>query len=370
MSLLIAIAGRDIQAEALQNLSDRATACARRQNFGLPQRMAWSGGQLLWFDTPGNPGRGGHCLSLGERFAAYTGSLHWQGLTGEPLLRRLLGEFESPQQMPLRDFAGAFAMVFSHGSAVWLFGDAVGIQKLYSSLDGKISSSSLLLCRQLLRQPGVNRLRAQEYVLLGSTHGLQTPIDGVRTLDPTLALDLCSGQSTTLHSPQAWRVEPQFKSPGEAVETLSTLLAGDFKGMVQAHGGKVGMALSGGFDSRLILAALDHQQVAPQLYVYGTPSDDDVRIAQAKASDLGMAIDCIDKQQANAALAPLDRGRLQANIAFFDGLPVDGIFDRGLDQTTRLQQVQDGTLNLNGGGGEILRNFFYLPTAKLMAIGR
>ena len=361
MSLLIAIGGPGIEPGSLNDLSDRALICARRQNFGVPQRLSWPGGQLLWFDTPGNSGRGGQCLSQGERFAAYTGSPHWQGLTGQPLLQRLLDEFESPLQMPLRDFSGAFAMVFGHRSAVWLFNDAVGIQKLYNCLDGQVSSSSLLLCRQLLRRPKVDRLRAQEYVLLGSTHALQTPIDGVRTLDPTQALDLQSGRTATLHAPQAWRVEPRFKTPDVAVEALSEMLASEFKGMLQAFGGKVGMALSGGFDSRLILAALDSQHVVPHLYVYGKPRDDDVLIAQAKAAELGMPIDCIDKQQANAALAPLDRRRLHANIAFFDGLPVDGVFDRGLDQSTRLQQVQDGRLNLNGGGGEILRNFFYLP---------
>jgi asparagine synthase (glutamine-hydrolysing) len=46
---------------------------------------------------------------------------------------------------------------------------------------------------------------------------------------------------------------------------------------------------------------------------------------------------------------------------FFDGLPNDGIDDAGADRRTRLEQSAGGFIVLNGGGGEIFRNFFHLP---------
>ena len=361
MSLLLVFSRLDASAADLAELVERATRSARRQGFEQSRPLSWPEGQALWFETPGNPGRSGACVVEADGWAAYTGSMHWQGLTGEPLLRRLLQSFRAPKDMPLRDIAGSFAMIFSHNSAVWLFNDAVGLQQLYRCLDGAVYSSSLLLCRHLMRRPRIHRLRAQEYVLRGSAHGLQTPIDGITMLDPTQLLDLRKASASTLHAAEAWRIGQQPGSPAEAVDKLASMIAQDFKGLAQAFGSDIGMALSGGFDSRLILAALDHQQLAPKLFVYGQAGDGDVRIARAKAEQLGLAIECTDKQAVNAALPPLDRQGLQDNIAFFDGLPIDGVFDRGIDQATRRQQLQQGRLNLNGGGGEIFRNFFYLP---------
>jgi asparagine synthase (glutamine-hydrolysing) len=361
MSLLVLLTYPKSQATGAQDHRAAALASAKRQGFGSHQALDFEGGQVWWFDTPNNAGRSGAVVRGHNRWAAYTGSVHWQGLSGDPLLRKLLNDFDRPQDMPLRDFCGSFAMVFSVGSQAWLFNDAVGLQKIYTCLDGGVRSTSFLLCRHLLRQPKVDRLRAQEYVLLGSTHALQTPISGIQVIEPTQALDLGSSAGTVLYPPQAWRIAARLKSADEAVVTLSDMIAAEFGNMRKALGEPIGMALSGGFDSRLILAALDHHQVVPKLYVYGPPGMDDVQIAVAKAAELGLPIECVDKQRTNAELPALTKQRLQDNLAFFDGLPIDGIFDRGADQATRLRQVQDGMLNLNGGGGEILRNFFYLP---------
>lgn len=361
MSLLVLLTHPKARTPGEPDPSASILASARSQGFVAPQAIDFESGQAWWFDTPGNAGRSGALVREHDRWAACTGSVHWHGLSGERLLRKLLKDFDRPQDMPLRDFCGSFAMAFSVGGQVWLFNDAVGLQKIYTCLDGCVHSTSLLLCRHLLRHPTVDRLRAQEYVLLGSTHALQTPIAGVRVLEPTHILELCSGKATELYPPQAWRIPFGLKSPEDAVDTLSAMIAAEFGNMCKAVGEPIGMALSGGFDSRLILAALDHQHVVPKLYVYGAPAMDDVRIAVAKAAELGLPIECVDKQRANAELPALTLRHLRDNMAFFDGLPIDGIFDRGTDQATRLRQVQGGMLNLNGGGGEILRNFFYLP---------
>lgn len=121
------------------------------------------------------------------------------------------------------------------------------------------------------------------------------------------------------------------------------------------------MALSGGFDSRLLLAALDRAGHSPFLYVYGRAGDADVEVARKVAQRCDLEIECIDKSKLHTSSPPLDAQGLRKQLRFFDGLPTDGVFDRGVDRVTRLRQVAEGRLNLNGGGGEILRNFFYLP---------
>lgn len=360
MSLLAIGRGWREDAAAGEVSYQDTVAEALRQGFEGPQTFYWPGGGAVWFATPGNPRGSGSCARAGRRFAAYVGTVQWRGVTGATLLEDLIGRGLGPADLPLDEFFGAFAMLLALESGVWLFSDTLGIQKLYQTADGRLTSTSMMLCRATLPRPRANRLRAQEYVLLGGTHGLETPVEGVRIVDPTVTQELRSGTVRVVHAPAALRAPCAFCDRRDAVQAVAALVASELGQCVQAFGRDVGMALSGGFDSRLILAALDHLGVAPTLYVYGSSGDDDVRAATAVAARLQMPIEAIDKGLLDAGSPPLTAEALRSNLAFFDGLPADGAFDAGSDQRTRLQQVAGGRLNLNGGGGEVLRNFFYL----------
>ena len=192
MSLLVAFTGASPDTPATDPIVTRALVSAQRQGFGDPVRLSWPGGHALWFGAAAGASASGACVQQGAHFAAGVGAVHWQGLTGEPLLRRLLSDFRAPRAMPWRVFSGGFALLLSDGDGVWLLNDAVGLQKIYTNADRSLFTTSLLLCRSTLTKPGINRLRAQEYVLLGSTHARYTAIDGVQVQDPTQALELRS----------------------------------------------------------------------------------------------------------------------------------------------------------------------------------
>lgn len=360
MSLLIGFLGAAGLDDIERPEKTYALAAARKQGFDAPVVLRWPSGQAWWFSTSNGNRGSGAVLQQGNRFAAYVGSVHWRGLTGVALLKILLAEFERPEDMPLQDFSGAFAMLFAGASEVHLFVDAVGIQKIYHSEERKVFSTSFLVCRSMLTRARVHRQKAQEYVLLGGSHGLETAVEGVRILDPTRTLELQGMSSRLLHAPERWRVACTFTSLQQTADGLATRLADDFRAMVQAFGGNIGMALSGGFDSRLLLATLDHIGIAPTLFVYGGPADEDVQVARRVAASMQLTINVVDKRTVNDRQPPFDSNRLARSVAFLDGLPTDGAFDRGADCITRLEQVHGGRLNLNGGGGEILRNFFYL----------
>lgn len=360
MSLLVVGRGWRPEEAGPSPSAGAAISEARRQGFAAPESFHWDGGGAYWFATAGNPRGSGASLRRAGRFAAYVGTVQWRGLTGAALLERLLELGTPPAELPLDEFAGSFAMLLGLGSDVWLFNDALGIQKLYETDDRALISTSLMMCRATLSRPGVNRLRAQEYILLGANHGDATPIDGVRIADPTLARELVTQRALEIHSTDRLRSPCRYASRAQAVQGLCEETVSIFGDYVKAFGSDIGMALSGGFDSRLLLAALDRLGVAPALYVYGAPQDDDVRVAQVVAAGLGMPIESIDKRALDANAPPLSLVALQEKLAFFDGLPADGAFDFGSDRRTRLEQVSGGRLNLNGGGGEILRDFFYL----------
>jgi hypothetical protein len=368
MSVLIVSSDAAKVTTEATNVSSLALAEAKRQGFGDPAELRWATGVAWWFDTPGNPRSSGACIHEGELFAASFGALQWRGLRGDAGLRELLSRGMAPQVLPLDEVCGSYAIFMANASGVWLFGDALGLQKIYAVAGGALRSTSMMICRAAMKQPRVDRLRAQEYILLGANHSAQTPLEGLTVQGPTLVLDLLEGRSSGLHAPQRLLIGRTAASAADAVAGVSAAIVKDFTHMAQAWGPNIGMALSGGFDSRLLLAALDHVGVSPSLYVYGRPLDEDVVIARAVAHIVGLSIECIDKSVMERGLPALTAQAVRDNLVFFYGLPVDGVFDRGSDRATRLLQVPSGRLNLNGAGGEILRNFFYLRDQPFSAV--
>jgi hypothetical protein len=360
MSLLIVSPSLPAPKAAADTAAQRAKASAFEQGFTDPVELNWGLGAAWWYPTPGNPRGSGACVHVGQRFAAYVGAAYWKGMSGAMLLRALLDTAPDPRRLPLRDISGSFAMLLGSPSEVWLFNDAVGLQKMYQGAEQRVLSSSVLACHSAQGGGPVDRLRAAEYVLVGSNRGLQTALAGGSLLDPTCAVNLLDGSSSVLHASAEWVVACPYRTREEAAEDIARRISQDFASMVSAFVPRVGMALSGGFDSRLLLATLDNIGVAPELFVYGKPGAEDVLVAKAVADSLGAAIQCVDKASVNAKPLPMDAALLQRNLLFFDGLPPDGVFDRGAEQQTRLLQVQAGKLRHNGGGGEIVRNFFYL----------
>ena len=132
-----------------------------------------------------------------------------------------------------------------------------------------------------------------------------------------------------------------------------------FDSIVNCAGDCIDTAISGGYDSRLILALLRARGVRPRLHVYGTDRDPDVRIAKQICAGEGLKLEHVDKSRLR--FTPEDRAdAIERNYLYFDGYPIDGIFDSGIDLATRATRMSDGHLLLNGGGGEIFRNFYYL----------
>lgn len=367
MSLLIVFAGLAGADAPVDDGANKALDEARRQGFSAMDEFHWPSGRACWFPSPGNHSAGGAALRQGERWAAYVGSVHWRGCTGQALLARLLTGDASPQHMPWDEFVGSFALVLSNRSGIWRLNDALGLQKIYQTSDGRIASTSFMVCRAMLRTAEINRQRAQEYVLFGANHGAETPVRDVRIADPTVARRVDHDGALTVHAPQRLRRPCAFTSARHAATSLASIITDSFADMQRAYGPNIGMALSGGFDSRLILAALDRLGVRPSLYVYGRPADADVTIASTIAKSIGLPIECIDKHALDRSMPPLSVASLHECLSFFDGIPVDGALNRGSDRSTRLQQVRGGRLNLNGGGGEILRNFYYLPDRAFSA---
>lgn len=334
---------------------------------------------LVWYPTPAQPAIPAMeaWIDDGDGFACCVGTFFYQRLTGDAALRAIWRDFDGSNSARPPDALGNYLIAVGKQGRIWVFGDRLGLIRLYQAPGLGLLSTSWLACLDAMSAPVLDPFGTREYIFEGANHGDRSPVAGIGIADPDVVTEVTTGTIQTRARLADWLTAPAQASAADAVDDLANKLTENAEIMANAFRGRVRCALSGGFDSRLLVATLLKVGAKPDLYVYGSHADADVRIAQRCADAVGLPLRWVDKQQMDedqadsdqppAKLATLDESRLHANIDFFDGLPIDGILDTGSDRQTRLMQSADGYLALNGGGGEILRNFYYLRGQRYTA---
>ena len=296
-------------------------------------------------------------------FAAAAGVLLYRGRGGQAALADLLADWRGGG-IDEGALMGGFAAVVQAGGDTALFTDRMGNQQLYAAPSARAWSTSFLALARLCGRRHLNTQAAYEYVFQGTTYGQDTLLDEVVQLAPDTCHPLTPGR-TAVPRPLRLPDRPSARPFEDLRHQVSATLDAVFDALTAEGAPPVDTALSGGYDSRLILALLRARGVTPELHVYGAASDPDVIVAKAVAAAEGLAIKHIDK----AAIDRPDPDALPEIVArnfhVFDGYPTDGIVDWGIDLATRLERCREGRVALNGGGGEIFRNFFYLPDRPL-----
>lgn len=348
----------------------RAQRSLERQGFAPAVRHAWAGGVLQAWSQPAQRESADCFVQAADGAACCIGPIWYRGAFGVDALRRLLDEVSGNDPMPRIDetkLRGNFVLFLHKGARAWLLNDALGFARIYGSGEGRFHSSSWLAARAYGGDADVDEAAAIEYVLLGAPHSERTVARGVTKLALGHSIDLGERRAISRFPMGVWAGATAFGSFDAAAEALEAHLRTVFAEIVSAFPGRVSAALSGGFDSRLIVAGLLAQGERPKLFVYGRPDSEDVPIAEAVARAEGIAITAIDKDAINCELPEPGVDELVRCALFFDGLSNDGIDDRGADRNTRIGQSAAGMLALNGGGGEIFRNFFHLPDRRFRA---
>lgn len=354
-ALSVSLAGADA------NGVGRAERSIVQQGFVPAGRFPWSGGSAKAWAHPSQRDVADVVAESPIGAAFCVGPIWYRGQFGACALELLLAEVSAGGAMDESALRGNHALFLRAGGRCILMNDALGFVRIYRSADGMFHSTSWLATCAYAGAPDLDGDAAIEYVLLGAAHSDRTPARGVTILPLGRTLDL-ERSGSLMPRPLAFGIgEPAATTLGEAVDRISTHLRTVFDEVVAAFPGRTRAALSGGFDSRLIVAGLLAAGARFELFVYGDGASEDVRIARAVAESIGAGLDVVDK-------VALDRGRsapaldqLVENARFCDGLPTDGVLDAGSDRSTRLAQTANGWLAMNGGGGEIFRNYFHLP---------
>lgn len=296
----------------------------------------------------------------GDDFVAVAGTLFYRGEAGEAALKLLLADYEPPFAR-WDDVLGHFAALVYKKGRLFVFTDWAAAYHVYQATDGSVVSTSLLAAANSLDRLSFNPQAVYEFVFFGMPLGTDTVFEEFVRPDCRQELEL--GARIRVHeSARRLDIVETHETIEAIIERLAQRLRKSFAVPVRHYGDNIQCPLSGGFDSRLVLALLRDQGSEPHIYVYGSNSDDDVVIAKHIAKAEGFPLEVFEKG-AYRRVAPDEFAEVvNANFHEMDGTPMGGgMFDAGGNSRARHLRAQGGALAVSGAAGEIFRNYFYLP---------
>lgn len=346
----------------------RANESARRQGFAPAKTLEWEGGALEAWSCPSGKEVDDSDARTSAGVACCVGPIWYRGRFGRDALSVILRDIEGTGRIDELQVRGNYALFVRTKHRCMLMNDALGFVRIHASADRCFYSTSWLATCAYVGRVEVDEASAIEYVLLGASHSDASVARGITILPLGSSYDLTRRSIEARLKPEDWRQASSLPNFDEAVEQISDYLKMASGELAAAFPGRIRAALSGGFDSRLIVAGLLACGSRPELFVYGSPDSPDVSIAREAARSVYLPVQHFDKQALGHGLPEPDLDCLVDNALFFDGLPNDGIYDPGTDRRTRLLQMASGNIALNGGGGEIFRNYFHLPDRPFRAV--
>ena len=340
----------------------RGNACLARQGFASPLVVETESFLLALYQKQLCPTENVYHHENGD-FCASVGTFLYRETVGVAALSRFYRDLVRAKVDDKKMYGSYCILVYRNGK-LYLDIDALETYKLYEARNGEVISSSLIAGLTCLSGWSINVQALYEYVHQGATYGGDTIAQELNQLSRHRIAN-----SNHCH----WVNHPAFEITAEAsrvdlVDSVSQthkVLFRQFQAITGCFGDRIETGLSGGYDSRLTLALLLEQGVAPHLHVYGNERDPDVIVAKSIAATEKLTLDHIDKNDLGQKSLDDYPQVVEKNFFRFDGLPVDGVFNLGADLRTRELRCKSGALMLNGGGGEIFRNFFYLPNRNL-----
>ena len=350
------IISRDYLARAPAAL-DTILETARRGGLGAPLEFAHERYAVHYFPKQQQQISPAALAFPNGDFIFSVGTLFHGNRLGRAALEQIYAEHDGTGAVA-ESCRGAFALVICRGGQIAVFNDSLGVFPVFYDRQFRAAGSAFLPIARVLPNLRLAPQSVYEYVFNGVVSGNDSILDEIGLLPLGATLAFGDGASLTRGRviPPA---EPLALTAEEAVEQLSAILSPYFATIASLFGSRVSCALSGGYDSRLLVAFLRAAGVSPLLTVYGSQEEEDIRLALAIAEGEGLVLDVVDK---DAVTVPPEEFAKVVEDNFFiaDGYSWDGFFDNGAESRERRQRVAGGAIALNGGAGEIMRNFFYL----------
>jgi hypothetical protein len=296
-----------------------------------------------------------------DQFISVTGTCLYNGKTGRTALIEMFQDFLVNPDF-FDNICGQYCLIIFKNSRLYIFNDQVGVYHIYGDESMTVLSSSFLaICKALEGSKTVSAQELYEYIFYSMFFGNQTYVKQINLLDSKAIWQLSPAVSP-IPKPAIAELPEMATFFDEMIGKVAASLIDYFAALRVNFGDSICAALSGGFDSRLMLAAMRKVGIKPYLYVYGSDDSIDVRISKAVGQGEGLAIEHESSQNFPRVLPDQFAGLLEEQYYFRDGIGHEhGVFDSGWGREVRLKRAAKARLQLNGTGGEIFRNFWVLP---------
>jgi asparagine synthase (glutamine-hydrolysing) len=347
--------------------SDRAMAVARAQfplhGFSGLTEVERPGWRLL--HAPHIIGGPESLLVSGDDVVAIAGTLVCDGRMGRPALEALLSlDWPKPDWSRI---GGHFAALIHKSGRTFLLTDFFAAFQLFHDAKMRLFSTSLLSAAQSLERLSFLPQAVYEYGFNVVPIGDDTIFAELKTLGPDRLIELTDDGAVAHPIAKPLPEAAVEMSLAERIERQRAALSAIVRPHVETYGSRIFCPLSGGLDSRLLLALLREAGASPSLYVYGGPGSEDVAIAKAIGAAQGFEVEWIDKSA--RTIEPDEfAAQVEANFHSYDALPNFGeLFESGANAAARAARHAGGAMSASGGCGEVFRNFFYLPNRRMSA---
>lgn len=294
-------------------------------------------------------------------FAYSAGTLFINEKTGIAALAEVLDRFDGGVNS-LRGLWGQFALIVKRHNVICVLNDSTGLFQIFVDRDhGLISSSLLALAAARPR----NRLFSQavfEYIFNGAPLGDETMVEGIELLPFGKAIHLNDGKIRIVERDVGW---PPTGTPA-GIEECVAALKSVFVPVVKSYSGRTVSALSGGFDSRLVVASLRACGENPETFVYGPDTDVDVKVAREIAASLGLTLVTDSRRDLVPADADACLAAVKSRFLLSDGYTWGGVFSGDGEDREIERRGGHGRIHLSGAGGEIFRDFFMMPNRSFL----
>ena len=300
-----------------------------------------------------------------ENFVASCGTIIYKQKLGKDALREIYYDFKINNQFYVQ-LLGNYILIIHTDGETFLLNDYSGLLRVYTNSYKSIFSSSFLSIYHATNDHDISSQELYEYIFHGSFHNNKTLFNSIRLIDSKTILKISSNNNIEELAKKdvLYQSNLTLKNFNHQLEFNASILQNYFLILKKVFGDNITSALSGGYDSRLMLAIMRNVGIKPKLYVYGKNTSSDVKVASDIAEGESFQLEVINKNSYPKLDINSYYDFIQKQFYMFDGLGNNGIFDNGSDLDTRIKRTKNNLLQLNGGGGEIYRNIWNLPNRE------
>ncbi len=330
---------------------------------GMLQRhhVEANGWELYLYDRIVHPQE--NLVVLGENdFVAGSGTLIYKSATGVAALRELYKDFRGGVDIE-PNLLGNYCVILFAAGELTIFNDRNGYYRTYHDARQRIYSSSFLALQESLSSTTVAPHELYEYVFYGFFMGSKTLFEEILILDRSFYWTL-GPRLNQIERPRAFRDQADWQHFDDCLEDVRANLLDYFK-LLGSQFETFASALSGGYDSRLMVALLRNLKIPSYFYVYGNDQSEDVRVAKAIAAGEHFVLDHVDRGQFEMPSLDGWPEMVSKQYYFFDGTKSGGLFDNGSDYATRIDRCKKSQIQLNGAGGEIYREVWNISNRQI-----